>query len=385
MNFKEIPRDWQNHAMDCFRAGTLVVTERGEVPIENVRVGDQALTRFGYRKVLAIKEGHVADELVRLTLSNGRVLEATPDHEVWTETRGWVPLKHLLESDIMFGCEPMSSFSREYGTTATRIVPRESVESTFIPQGVRRSTGRYTKLNTALSRKASTFITWIATLSTMIRETSYSLIQYFIRGGIGKTGNPELSYALGAANPTGRSLESRDFCSAVATVKPPLVVPGGKTTSTRCACGAAECSGSGSISSATIIVPSCALRVVGKETLRGAFPVHDVVVEGAHEVVANGVIASQCWGYFIWTMKRFADEEGQEGYDYNSFEITPDEIPDDPADPTVYREGVNRYLSEPSPALTMKDRAHLFTRQYRREVYSSPMAAQSYLEPAGRR
>ena len=92
--------------------------------------------------------------------------------------------------------------------------------------------------------------------------------------------------------------------------QPPLVVPGGKTTSTRCACGAAECSGSGSISPATIIVPSCALRVVGKETLRGAFPVHDVVVEGAHEVVANGVIASQCWGYFIWTMKRFADEAG---------------------------------------------------------------------------
>ena len=91
------------------------------------------------------------------------------------------------------------------------------------------------------------------------------------------------------------------------------------------------------------------------------------------------------YGYYLWTKKRFADEEGQEGYDYSSFEVVPDEIPDDPTDPTVYREGVDKFLSSPSPAMTANDRAHLFTQQYRREIYTHPMAAVSYLEPAGRR
>lgn len=94
--------------------------------------------------------------------------------------------------------------------------------------------------------------------------------------------------------------------------------------------------------------------------------------------------AMDAYGYFLWAKKRFADEEGQAGYDYASLETVPDEIPDDPHDPAVYREGVNRYLAASSPALTADDRAHLFTQQYRTAMSFNPMAGYSYLEPARR-
>jgi hypothetical protein len=80
----------------CFVAGTLIATDRGEVPIENVRPGDMVLTRLGFRPVAATGQRH--DQPLReLVMSNGRSLIGTPDHPVWVRGNGFVPIDALRE------------------------------------------------------------------------------------------------------------------------------------------------------------------------------------------------------------------------------------------------------------------------------------------------
>lgn len=65
----------------CLVAGTLVMTDHGEVPIEDIQVGDMVLTHLGYRKVLAsgITRPEPA-EIWRMTCEDGTIIEGTADH-----------------------------------------------------------------------------------------------------------------------------------------------------------------------------------------------------------------------------------------------------------------------------------------------------------------
>ena len=65
----------------CLVAGTMVLTDHGEVPIEDIRVGDMVFTHLGYRKVLAsgITRPEPA-EIWRMTCEDGTVMEGTADH-----------------------------------------------------------------------------------------------------------------------------------------------------------------------------------------------------------------------------------------------------------------------------------------------------------------
>lgn len=97
----ELPIDKDNHGMDaCFIAGTLISTDRGRVPIEDVRVGDRVLTRAGLRLVLNSGETQGASSVFRVQLSNGKELIGTGNHPVWANG-GWVNLNTLRYADAI--------------------------------------------------------------------------------------------------------------------------------------------------------------------------------------------------------------------------------------------------------------------------------------------
>lgn len=78
----------------CWVAGTMVSTPAGERPIELLRAGDVVDTPVGPRPVLrSYLSG--ASEIMRVTLSDGRVLEGTPDHKIYIGVRGLVALSDL--------------------------------------------------------------------------------------------------------------------------------------------------------------------------------------------------------------------------------------------------------------------------------------------------
>lgn len=98
----EQPEDKHNH---CFVAGTLVMTDQGEVPIENVCAGMRVLTREGYYPVKAAGMTREDAEVWTLAMSDGRSITGTPDHLVWTEEKGWTRLDALRYGDTLCAWE----------------------------------------------------------------------------------------------------------------------------------------------------------------------------------------------------------------------------------------------------------------------------------------
>lgn len=95
-NLTDKPMDVFNH---CLAAGTMIATDHGNVPIEDVQVGDMVLTHLGYRKVLAsgITRPEPA-EIWKATFSDGTSIEGTYDHNVMT-TEGYINIGCLSIRD----------------------------------------------------------------------------------------------------------------------------------------------------------------------------------------------------------------------------------------------------------------------------------------------
>lgn len=104
-----------DHHADCFVAGTLVTTRRGQVPIESIRADDEVLTRDGWRSIVLFGKTRNLSEVVTATLSDGKTLTGTPDHPVWVEGEGWVELGALRYGDILMSCSSSGT-----GTTTPR-------------------------------------------------------------------------------------------------------------------------------------------------------------------------------------------------------------------------------------------------------------------------
>lgn len=101
----------------CFIAGTMITTERGQVPIEQVTTSDRVLTRQGYRQVQDAWQTNPSAKTFLLTLSDGKVLQGTGNHPIFVEGRGFVPLDSLRCKDSVL------SYSPETSTCIPNIVP----------------------------------------------------------------------------------------------------------------------------------------------------------------------------------------------------------------------------------------------------------------------
>jgi hypothetical protein len=79
---------------NCFTAGTLILTDEGEKPIEEIKVGDKVLSRNEETGEQAYKEvTHLfcneKEIIYEITVDN-QVIETTDNHPFWVEGRGWV-------------------------------------------------------------------------------------------------------------------------------------------------------------------------------------------------------------------------------------------------------------------------------------------------------
>lgn len=102
----------------CVREGSLVRTERGQVPIEQVRPGDRVWTRNGLRTVIKVWDNGVRP-VQRFDHGAGSTW-LTPDHEVWTEQRGWQQAVLVQPTDTVLSWDDTATRSRTTGFGGTR-------------------------------------------------------------------------------------------------------------------------------------------------------------------------------------------------------------------------------------------------------------------------
>lgn len=106
-------------------AGALVSTERGDVPIEDVRVGDRVWTfQSEYAQVYGVDAKVERSRMVTLSIEGNAALALSPEHPVLTR-RGWVAAGKLRAGDevAVTGCKhcgkPVTSW-REFCGVACR-------------------------------------------------------------------------------------------------------------------------------------------------------------------------------------------------------------------------------------------------------------------------
>lgn len=84
---------------ECFPAGTLISTPRGEVPIEQLKEGDSIYNALGVGNITK-KGERFTHHLVRITMNNGKQITCTPNHPFFT-TEGWYPAENLAEKFLL--------------------------------------------------------------------------------------------------------------------------------------------------------------------------------------------------------------------------------------------------------------------------------------------
>lgn len=174
-NFTGKPEKEFDH---CLVAGTMILTDHGEIPIENVSVGDMVMTHLGYRPVMASGITQFDQPIWRLELTDGSILEGTWNHPIVTDT-GVKYLKDVSSSDRVIICTrrektPTQNMSNTMGCYGIDIQTLLSVANACTSYGIMSDcTDMSGKNTTVQSLRDITSTTSMATQGTMISQISY--------------------------------------------------------------------------------------------------------------------------------------------------------------------------------------------------------------------
>lgn len=101
----------------CFVGDTKITTDKGDVKIKNINIGDIVLTSEGYKKVLK-KFNNGSKQTNEYTLYfNDKVvtLECTDEHKIKTD-KGWKKIKDLIIGDMLY-LIPLNIYNTEQKNT----------------------------------------------------------------------------------------------------------------------------------------------------------------------------------------------------------------------------------------------------------------------------
>jgi len=102
---KDVIKTTKRIGCNCFTAGTQVLTEEGEKPVQEIEVGDKVLAKDDVTGELAYKEvewlfQRDVEETYNITVG-GEVITTTDEHPFWIVGKGWVQSKNLVVGDVL--------------------------------------------------------------------------------------------------------------------------------------------------------------------------------------------------------------------------------------------------------------------------------------------
>jgi hypothetical protein len=188
--------DAHNHYIDaCIAEGELITTERGQIPVENVRAGDMVWTRKGLRRVEFAGVTRENADTVIVTTTNGQV-RLTPDHRVWT-ARGWTSADALRYGDVISEVSQWRTQKSENGAARsgvggpmqkTRL--RASISSAAFRAAAFIGIGQFMRACMGQSLTGCTFTTSTAIVATTESKTLNASRPKNIGQNIGCAANP---------------------------------------------------------------------------------------------------------------------------------------------------------------------------------------------------
>ena len=343
-----IVADKNNH---CIAHGELVETARGQVPIQDVVIGDMVLTRQGLRRVYSAGLTSSSREIWELKAGR-RTLRATRDHEVYTFSRGLVRMDALRYSDVVYVRKDAGWRRLRYsgtGATLGKGIQRlldcltETISVDPSVMGTRFTfTELFGKMRTALSQRVITSITGTLTPAIMPLKTWNAYLPLNTGCGIQNdqncgSGGLNTLRAFDRAPPLGTALQrglrsisalvrwlmsassqnlslahnalrssclerlgtKTSFAQTPASQRPGEIA--GSMMRTGYAEDATKYSGAAAMTGSGFALASVSsLRDSG---MRG--PVYDLSVEGDPEFIASGIVVSNCLDSIRYSLNGF--------------------------------------------------------------------------------
>jgi hypothetical protein len=224
-------RDFRNGCVGvpCLPSGTLVDTPTGKIRIESVQPGQIVTNAAGQGMVLKVGS-RIATRLLRVTLSDGRTIDITEDHPIFTQ-RGWVNAIDLETSDMVFSaCETLSILQ---ASPATRLSESKVLQCSMPQQ--------------ASQKKVSSVRKTVSTLepeTRMDRQNQGQILQSSLFGNMGvqaqafHAGPREEMRALRKGYEESpfweaillHGLPKQDNCEALRTLRPSIQIYSGITS-----------------------------------------------------------------------------------------------------------------------------------------------------------
>lgn len=285
-------------AFDCIAEGTLVATDRGEVPIEEVTTNDRVMTRKGFRRVLRAWKVRDDAEVVNARI-NGRVLTGTPDHRVWTNNRGWVALAELERFDTVILCR--TEKSKKYALSAERLSWEGPTEKIADQNAEERLPLGKTEVEISAVRPNGFFsMEWLTT-DTQSRQNHHIALISNDQGNLftSPSGNTTtvrfrkgMKYTTSTTTRSTMSLPTwrpSQFPNTVRKVRPTE-----NFMITHAPCVELSFGPTEHRSASEDFVPASMDRSITTMLVRQRKSVYDLTVEGEHEFFANGVLVHNC-------------------------------------------------------------------------------------------
>ena len=102
----------------CFVAGTMICTNRGQVPIEEVTTKDIAYTTAGWRRIINAEMTGIRQTQTVVT-KTGLHLRGTPNHPIMVDYKGWTPISELEIGDMVTVLDTPSGLAADVVTAVS--------------------------------------------------------------------------------------------------------------------------------------------------------------------------------------------------------------------------------------------------------------------------
>jgi len=320
----------------CLTANSMVLTRRGEIPIKSVQIGDEAMTRRGWRRVLAAQMTQASASTITVEMSDGRKLRGTGNHPVFVQEKGFSRLDSLVCGDMIYAWS-RKSFLTEFYTPEIQSLQTSRGAITFPLHAVPEKVTSIVKcgfLQKAKFLADSIFITLTGILSTTswiissvfhrknmqrdmrqntassVASTSLPFVRWHLPGtdrnkqkpfiqSLGKNHGKIASetYSLnarGAGANQRASLSDQGNAIARADAKEQKLIASTDMNAVCIAPSVAESSGKTSTGPSRKYAPVFVVRSYAS----CAAPVYNLEVEGEHEYFANGILVHNC----VWAL-----------------------------------------------------------------------------------